>query len=197
VTSRVAAAERAEGALQPVEPRRLAGVREDAHVQPARVAQRRDEEVQPLAHAGDVHRALAEVDLELIARGRLEAHGRPRLGPQCLPQRRDRALDGAERHGDPVVAREVLAHDVGIATVLRESGGEPRLEAVQPSDAQGPRRWRPRAVREVPLDGVLGAPDFPGDPLRAPAEGMETQNHGNFIGRTQGLPLRSWQTREG
>ena len=32
---------------------------------------------------------------------------------------------------------------------------------------------------------------------RAPAEGMETQNHGNFIGRSQGLPLRSGQTREG
>jgi hypothetical protein len=55
------------------------------HVGPPRVAERRQEQVDPHALAADRHPRLAEVDLQLPPRWCLEAQRRPRLGRELLP----------------------------------------------------------------------------------------------------------------
>lgn len=61
------AAERLEGALQSGKPVLLPLVAEGAHVQAARVAERRHEQRHPGGHAADLDPPLAEVDLHLLA----------------------------------------------------------------------------------------------------------------------------------
>jgi transposase len=95
-------------------------VPEGAHVQAARVAERRYEQVDPDGLAADHHPLLAEVDLHLPAGRRLEPHGRPRLRRELPAQRCDRPLDRAQAHRDPVLGQQLLSH-------LRFLGGVPRL----------------------------------------------------------------------
>jgi len=115
-------------------------------MQAPRLAEGRDEEVPTLLGAIDLHRALPEVDLERLARPRLEAHRGARGGLQRRPQGRDRALDGPERHGDLGLTLERLPHHIGIPVVLMKAGGQPGLEGVQHPD---PCRRHGRALRAL------------------------------------------------
>jgi hypothetical protein len=95
------AAEMPERALQPLEPGRLPLVPEGAGIDPARVAEGRHEQVDPHLLVADRHPALAEVDLQLPPRRRLEAHRRQRLRRELAPQVRHRPLDRAQADDNP------------------------------------------------------------------------------------------------
>ena len=73
-----------ERALHAVEPGRLPLVPEGPDKRPSRVAQRRHKQVHPHPLAADRHRDPAKVDLQLLARRRLEPQTGPRLGLQRL-----------------------------------------------------------------------------------------------------------------
>ena len=90
------AAERLEGILHPGEPALLFLVGEGPHKKPARVAERRDEEEHLGDDAADLDPALAEVDLQLLARPSLEPDRRPRRRHELPPQRRNGTLHRAK-----------------------------------------------------------------------------------------------------
>src|SRR3954451_20408039 len=125
------AAEVAEGALDPVEPRRLPLVPERSDQGAARVAESRDEQEAPDGLAPDHHAPPAEVDLHLPARRGLEPHRRASLGRQLTPEMRDRPLDGAEADADLVLGKELLPHHIGVAPVASEVLGEPGSPPVE------------------------------------------------------------------
>ena len=70
---------KAKNALEPVEPALLAFVAERPHVDPARVAERGHEQEDLDLAPADLDEPLAEVDLQLATRRRLEADGGTRL----------------------------------------------------------------------------------------------------------------------
>ena len=76
------AAEVAQGVFQALQPRRLALVQEHGDVAAAAVAQRRDEQVHAHRLVAHRHGGAAEVDLQLLARRSLVAHGGHRFGAQ-------------------------------------------------------------------------------------------------------------------
>lgn len=77
-------AEMAERTLDAVEPSQLPLVPERADIDPARVAQRGDEQVDPHRLLADPHSSLAEIDLQLPARRGLEPHRRQSLRLQLV-----------------------------------------------------------------------------------------------------------------
>ncbi len=95
------AAERRERALDAGKPAllRLAATR--PHMQPPRETECRHEQGGPYRHTADQNPTLAEVDLQLPPRRRLEPHRRARLGRQPLPQCCAGPLDRAQAQGDP------------------------------------------------------------------------------------------------
>src|SRR6266853_6905232 len=71
----------AERAFHAVEPGRLPLMPERPHKWPPRIAQCRYEQMHPHRVAADRHPRLAKVDLQLLARRRLEPQAGARLGP--------------------------------------------------------------------------------------------------------------------
>ena len=124
-------AEVAEGCLHPLQPSRLPLVPEGAHENPPGIAKRRHEQIEPHALAADRRPRLAEIDLQLMPRRRLEAQRRPRLRPQRLAQPPHRPLDRAQAHRQPFLARQVLAHDVGVAAMSAKPLRQPLLKPVE------------------------------------------------------------------
>jgi hypothetical protein len=88
---------------------------EGTNMQPARMAEGRDEEEHLLLLVPDPDPALAEIDLQLLARSRLKPYRRPRFGTQSLSQMRHRPLHRAQAHYDILLRGELLAHDIGVA----------------------------------------------------------------------------------
>jgi hypothetical protein len=131
----------AEGPLQTFEPSRLPLVPKRGHEAAARVSESRHEQIDAYPLAGDRHEGRAEVDLQLSAGWRLEAHAGPRLGKQITSQISHCPLDRAQTDPDPVLPRQLLAHHVGIASVPAKPLGQP---AFQPSKR---RRPTPTSVR--------------------------------------------------
>ena len=62
-----------KGALQARKPALLALIAERSHMQPPRIAERRDKQEHLDLAAGDLDQALAKVDLKLLARRRLDS----------------------------------------------------------------------------------------------------------------------------
>jgi hypothetical protein len=81
------AIEVAEGAFQSFKPSRLPLMAERLNVNAARIAKGGDKQVNPHALVADHHPALAEVDLQLTPRRRLEACGRQRFRRKCATAR--------------------------------------------------------------------------------------------------------------
>jgi transposase len=125
------AAEVPEGALEALQPGRLALVQEQRDVGAARVAQGGHEQMDLDHLAGHRHAHAAEVDLQLMSGRHLEAHRCQRLGEQLSAQVRHRPFNGAQVNGNAVLALQILAHNVGVATVLQKALGEPHVDAVQ------------------------------------------------------------------
>ena len=97
------AAEGRERALEPGEPALLLLVPEGPHMAPPRVAERRHEHERLDLGAADLDQPLAEVDLQLPARRRLEPHRRQRLGLQRLPIRLHRPLQRPQADRDALL----------------------------------------------------------------------------------------------
>ncbi len=117
------------GTLESLEPRRLSSVQKYAYMQAARVAERRDKAGYALFHAGDHHGALAEIDLEMIARAHSNAYRGARGVAQRMAERRDRPFHRPERDGELMLAAQRVAHDIGMAVMLLKAGRQPRCSA--------------------------------------------------------------------
>src|SRR3546814_10445403 len=89
----------------------------------------------------DPHPRLAEVDLQLMARRRLEPNRRPRRRLQLATPTRNTALDMAKAHRDPMFGRQLLAHHVGVAAVPEERSAERRVGKECVSTCRS--RWSP------------------------------------------------------
>ena len=93
-------AEGLKRAFQAREPAVLLLVSESANMKTARIAERRHEKEDLRRHPADLHAPLAKIDLQLIARLRLEPDRRTRLRHKLTPQRRHRPLDRSQTHPD-------------------------------------------------------------------------------------------------
>jgi hypothetical protein len=127
-----------EGALHAAEPSRLAFVIEDRYVGTPRVAERRHKQVHLDPLAGDRHCDLAEVDLQLLARRGLVAHGGDFGCPQFTTKRRDRALDRTQTNRDSMLPLQILAHHIGVAAMLLQPLVQPRVESLQRASTHRP-----------------------------------------------------------
>jgi hypothetical protein len=87
----------------PLAPVRAALIEKRFDEEASRIAEHRDEEEDSHPHARDQQALLAEVDLQLVARRRLDAHRRQCRGPLRLPDVRNDSLDGP--HADLHIAR--------------------------------------------------------------------------------------------
>jgi hypothetical protein len=74
----------------------------------ARVAEDRDQQEQADLRAADDHALLAEVDLQLRARRRFDAHRRDVGRPLRLPHRRHGSLDGAQPYDLATLAEQPM-----------------------------------------------------------------------------------------
>jgi hypothetical protein len=90
------------------------------------LAERRHKQIN-LALIASIHRdpPLAEVNLKLSARWRLEPHRRQRLSRKLTPKVRYRPLDRAKADGHTQFRRQFLAHYVGVATMTPETFRKP------------------------------------------------------------------------
>jgi len=176
------AAEVAECALDAVEPGRLPLVTERPHIHPARVAEGRDEQMQLAPGlALDGGPDLAEVDLQLPPRRRLEPHSRQRLRRKLAPQMRHRPLHRAQAHMDAQLARQLLAHHVRVAAVTAEPLGNPDLVPGQHARPPRPTVRRPAAGGHITLHGLAAATQLGRNPPRAPTQPVQAQHRCHLI----------------
>jgi hypothetical protein len=120
-----------ERALHPVEPVRLPLPQRGADMHPPRVTQRRHEQVDLDPLVADPDLRVPKVDLQLVARPRLEAHRRTLLRLQLPPPALDPLLDRPQPDHDPMLARQFLAHDIGIASVPEKALAQPLVQSVE------------------------------------------------------------------
>jgi hypothetical protein len=125
------AAEGAERALQSVEPTVLPLMSIRPHMQPTRVAEGCDEEKDFDRNTIDLNPALAEVDLQLLARLRLEPHRRTCRGNQLPAQRCRRTLDRPQADDDALLGCQLLANYIGVAGMATKPLGEPVGQSIQ------------------------------------------------------------------
>src|SRR3954452_15734925 len=114
-----------EGAFQSFKPSRLALMAERLNVNAARIAKGGGKQVNPHARVADHHPALAEVDLQLTPRRRLEACGRQRFRREFTPQVRDRAFNRAQADGQAQLNCQLLTQYVSVAAVTAEPLRQP------------------------------------------------------------------------
>ena len=160
-------------------------------MQPTREAECRYEQMRPHWRAADHYPALAEIDLQLPARRRLEAHRRPRLGQQPLPQRRAGSLHRAQAQRDAQLRRRFLAHHIGIAAVPDQPLLEPRLAPGQRRRPANPRVAAPAALAQIPPHRLGTGAELTGNPLGAPATTLELQHRRHLVRRPHHVPPRS------
>jgi len=170
-----------EAAFHAVEPVLLAFAPGGPGVQPAGIAPRRDEEEHLLHPVPDLDAPLAEVDLQLLTRPRLEPHRRAGLGALLPAQVGDRALDRAQAHRDPELRRQFLPDHIGIAGMAEEPLAEP-----SPLDL----RRAPAALRQPSLHRVPRTPRFGRDPLAPPTAGLQRKHGRHLIRRPHLDPPR-------
>ncbi len=87
---------------------------------PPRVAERRHEHERLDLSTADLDQVLAEVDLQLPPRRRLESRRCEGLGLQRLPIGLNRALQRPPADGQTLLGKQLLAHHVGIAAMPDE-----------------------------------------------------------------------------
>ncbi len=116
-----------EGALHPLEPVGLPLPQGWANVHPPREAERRDEQMGAQLRVTDPYPRLAEVDLQLSPRRRLEPHRRACLRLQLPPPARNPPLDMPQADHHTVFGGKLLADDIGIAGVAEEPLAQPRV----------------------------------------------------------------------
>jgi len=142
-------------------------------------------------YPADHDQAFAEVDLHLLARRRLEPHGRPRLGFQLLPVWLDRTLDGAQRHRDRLLGSQFLTHHIRIATMQPEPLFQPSLMAVEPLLSCRLLERPPAASLDVALHRAPAHAELRRDPPRAPAKLLQPQHRRDLIRLYHHIPPRA------
>lgn len=175
------AAEGRERPLHPLEPVLLTLAREGAHVDAPRVAQGGDEQEHRRLHPADLDPPLPKVDLQLLARARLEPHRRPRLGPQRLAQRRHRPLHGAQADLHALLCHQLLTHHVRVARMPPEALSDPALQPIQRTRPGRRRRGLPAALPQPPPNRRPRAPELRRDPPCAPTERLEPQHRRHVV----------------
>jgi hypothetical protein len=185
----------AERRFQAGQPRRLPLVAERLHMQQTRVAERGNEQEYRHRHAADRHTLLAEIDLQLTPRRRLEPQCRPGLRCEFGAEWRHRTLQRAQRHHDPAFPRQVLAHDIGIAVVADQP-------LAQPCGLAGQLRATPTAPVAMPLTrGQVVLHRRPAtaklarDPPRPPTNLMQPKHRCHCLRRLHQRPPRLCQPR--
>jgi hypothetical protein len=131
---------------------------EGTNMQPARMAEGRDEEEHLLLLVPDPDPALAEIDLQLLARSRLKPYRRPRFGTQSLSQMRHRPLHRAQAHYDILLRGELLAHDIGVA---RRAAGTARQPSPQGHPAICDALPAPASPTPRPVSASRSSPTSP------------------------------------
>jgi hypothetical protein len=139
--------------------------------------------VNPHRLAADLHSRLAEVDLQLSPRRRLEAHRRPSLRPQILATPRHRPLYRAQADDQTKLRSQVLAHHVGVPPVPKQPLGQPFLPPIQDLGALGLAVGRPPAALDVAPHRVAADPQLGGNPLGAPAQRPQAQHRRHIVRR--------------
>ena len=182
------AAERPEGALQSIEPTFLPLVTIRPHMQPARVAEGRDEEKDFDRDAIDLNPAFTKVDLQLLTRMGLKPHRRTRCGNQLAPQRSRRTLDRSQADNKTFLRGQVLANHIGIAGMAAKPLGNPVRQTVQLL-RPGRRRTRaPITFRQPATHRVARATKLRRNPLRTPTQRLQPQHRRDLIRRLHRIP---------
>ena len=95
------------------------------------MAERRNEEERLDLDAADLDQALAEIDLKLPARRRLEPDAGQRLRLQGLPQGLNRPLQRPQAHAQRLLRQEILANDAGVAAMPKKALAQPNLVSIE------------------------------------------------------------------
>src|SRR5579883_680053 len=165
-----------ERCLDTRHPAALSLVQERRDEAAARVPEGRHEQIHLRTLIADRDAHLAEVDLQLLAGRSLKTHRRLGDRRELAPVARHRSFHGAQAHLDPVLAPELLAHDIRIASVLQKSITEPALKSHQLPSPRALRIWRPAALAQVPLHGVTATAKLLGNALRPPSQRLQSQH---------------------
>jgi hypothetical protein len=170
------AAEVQEGTGQSLAPVVVSLAQESPDVDPSRIAQYGDEEVDPHLSPADDHAPLTKVDLELMTWRCLEAHRRHLGGAASLAMRRHCPLQSAQLHRDPALAQE-LPRDYRIAgrLAIEQGHGDRPLISVEPSSSRPLLRSRLRP-REVPTGSTATDSERRCDALGSPAHRGQPSN---------------------
>jgi hypothetical protein len=118
-------AESTEGTLHAVEPAVLPLMAIRADMQSPGIAERCDKQMDLYRNTADLHPAFTEVDLQLFAGLRLEPNCRTCRSNQLTPQRRNRAFHRTQTDTYTLLARQLLAHHIGIAGMATKTLAQP------------------------------------------------------------------------
>jgi len=157
-------------------------------MQPPRGPERSHEHERLNLGAADLDKALAEVDLQLPTRKRLEPRRRQRLGFERLPIRGNGALQRSQADAEPLLGDKILAHDVGIAAMPDEPLAQPVLMPVERLRSLRRLERHDAARRHVVLHRVMAAAELRRDPLHAPSARLQSQHLLDVIRRLHRLP---------
>jgi hypothetical protein len=130
----------------------------------------------------------AEVDLQLVARRGLEAHGGRRLSEHFAAQVCDGALDRAQAHLDAMFALQFLAHDITVAAVLAEALGQPLPVCRQLARPLRRLIRLPAALAQVAAYGVAAAAQLSADALGSQAQRLQLEHRLHVLRRLHRLP---------
>jgi hypothetical protein len=95
--------------------------------------------------------------------------------------RRDRSLDRPQAHRDPALARQILAHHVGIAAMPAQPFRQPVIEAVQRRRPIRHLRWCPAPGCNIPTHRHVAAPELARDPPDAPTQLLQPQHRRDLV----------------
>jgi hypothetical protein len=183
-------AEVSKRALDTGKPTLLPLVAERPDMEPLRVAQRGHKQVHLYILAADRHPALAEIDLQLLARRCLKANRRPRFRLQFPAQVRHRPFDSPQGQPNPLLLLQLLANHIGIARMTAETFAYPILKTSQgPRTATAAMR-QPAAGRQIPAHRHMAAPQLARDPPNTPPQRLQPQHRCDLLRRLHHLSPR-------
>ncbi|CCW18088.1 hypothetical protein EBBID32_24380 [Sphingobium indicum BiD32] len=130
---------------------------------------------------GDPCSDLAKIDLKLMPGTSLKANRRALLRLQLPPPGLNPKLDRSQPNYDPVLARQLLTHDVGVTAVPKEPLAKPVLQSVKRRFARRLAERRGAASTKIASDCVACAAELLRKPLRSPAKLMQPQHCGHLV----------------
>ena len=138
--------------------------------------------------AADLDQPLAEVDLQLPARRRLEPCRRQGLGLERLPIWRNGALQRPQADRQLLLGKKILAHDIGVAAMPDKSLAQPVLVPVQCLRALWRFERHDAARRHVMLHCMMAAAQRRRDALQTPTARLQPQHSLDVVRRLHRLP---------